>query len=508
MRLRQLLPALLLLSTTVALPGCNRQQVLTANPAMPADPEFIELDAAVAEHYIEANSTSEVTARLRLHIDGDLNIPRPPANVALVMDTSGSMAGEAIEKARTAAATLLDSLQNGDTISVVAFGSKPEVIAPATLVSDTSRERIKRDIAQIVEGGTTNMAGGLASALAELKKSRVADGDQLNRIVLLSDGVPNDAASVGAQARDAASYRTPITALGLGLDFHETLLAELARTTGGRYVFVEEPTELASMFRDEMLDLDRLVAQNVFLQLSPGPDVVITDVVGLAVSDSGRNKVVSLGNLLEGQAHDVIVKMQTADHAAGATVELADVSLSFTYAGQSFTRDAFLSTVATDDSSEIATGLDTSILLVAARAQTAAATLQIIETARSGLLDLAQQQLQVARTDASAAMEIHDDQELSRLADDLDALEDSLPELAPAQGPTAANVSPTPLGLQGDEETPQTEYFASEADSPAPVAVESAESRKDRGRKRERRAKHNRRAHSRAYNALAPRSSE
>lgn len=492
MRLRQLLPALLLLSTTVALPGCNRQQVLTANPAVPADPEFIELDAAVAEHYIEANSTSEVTARLRLHIDGDLNIPRPPANVALVMDTSGSMAGEAIEKARTAAATLLDSLQNGDTISVVAFGSKPEVIAPATLVSDASRERIKRDIAQIVEGGTTNMAGGLASALAELKKSRVADGDQLNRIVLLSDGVPNDAVSVGAQARDAASYRTQITALGLGLDFHETLLAELARTTGGRYVFVEEPTELASMFRDEMLDLDRLVAQNVFLQLSPGPDVVITDVVGLAVSDSGRN----------------IVKMQTADHTAGATVELADVSLTFTYAGQSFTRDAFLSTVATDDSSEIVAGRDTSILLAAARAQTAAATLQVIETARSGLLDLAQQQLQVARTNASAAMEIHDDQELSRLADDLDALEDSLPELAPAQVPTAASASPTPLGLQGDEEMPQTEYFASEADSPAPVAVESVESRKDRGRKRERRAKHNRRAHSRAYNALAPRSAE
>lgn len=506
MRFRRLLPALLLLSTTATLPACDHQQVLTAPPAVAADPEFIELDTAVAERYIEADSIDEVTARLRLHIEGDLNIPRPPANVALVMDTSASMAGEAIEKARAAAATLLDSLQNGDTISVVAFGSKPKLIAPATLVSEASRERIKEDIAQIVEGGTTNMADGLASALAELRKSHVADGDQLNRIVLLSDGVPNDAGSVAAQAHAAASYRTPITALGLGLDFHETLLAELARTTGGRYVFVEEPTELASMFRDEMLDLDRLVAQNVFLQLSPGPDVVITDVVGLAVSDSGRNKVVSLGNLLEGQAHDVIVKMQTADHAAGATVELADVSLTFTYAGQNFTRDAFLSTIATDDSSEIAQGLDASILLAAARAQTAAATLQIIETARNGLLDQAQQQLQVARTDAAAAMELHDDQELSRLADDLDELEDSLPELAPV--PTAANVSPTPLGLGGGQETPQAEYFASEANAPDPVAEEPPESRKDRRRKRERRAKHNRRAHSRAYNALAPRSSD
>ena len=511
MFLRRLIPALLLLSTTVALPACERQKVLHPEPAPPADPEFIQLDAAVAQRYVQSDAAGEVTARLKLHIDGDLDLPRPPANVALVMDTSASMRGEAIDKARTAAGTLLDSLQDGDMISVIAFGSRAELVTAATVVSAGSRTEIKKAIAAIEESGTTDMAGGLSMGLGELMKSHAAGGEQLNRIVLLSDGVPNDATQLPSLASQAASYQAPITALGLGIDFHETLLTDLARTTGGRFEYVEEPTELAAMFREEMLDLDRIVAQNVYLTLMPGPDVQILDVVGQQPSQNGRGVSVSLGHLLEGHEHDVIVQLQTTGHAPGATVELLDATLSFTYAGQSFTRDAFLSTTATDDAKEIAKGLDAKILLAAARAKTAAATLKIIQTARSGLLDQAQQDLKIAQDEASAAIERFDDPELSQLAKDLDELEESLPELAPASTqptaplatPTLSNEGPYAEPPPGYDEAPIT-MDADFADAPAPSSV-SVGSAKKRDRQR---ARQNRRTHSRAYKALSPRMAE
>lgn len=508
MRLNRLLPALLLLCTAVALPACERNKVLHPEPAPAADPEFIQLDAAVAQRYVEADEAGQVTARLRLHIDGDLDLPRPPANVALVMDTSASMRGEAIDKARAAAATLLDSLQDGDMVSVVAFGSKAELIAPATVVSDASRTEIKKAIAAITDSGTTDLAGGLSMGIHELTKSRAAGGEQLNRIVLLSDGVPNDDSQLASLASTAASYQAPITALGLGIDFHETLLTELARSTGGRFEYIEEPTELAKMFREEMLDLDRIVAQNVYLSLTPGPDVGIVDVVGQPFSVNGRGVSVGLGNLLEGHEHDVIVQLQTTGHAAGATVELLDATLSFNYAGQSFTRDAFLSTNATDDAKEIAKGLDTKILLAAAKAHTAAATLKIIEKARSGLLEQAQADLAIAQDEASAAIERFDDPDLSQLAKDLDDLEDSLPELAPASNPpTGPLATPTPSPDGGPYAEPPPTVSMDEApvtfdadmdDAHAPSSISS-------GRHKRQRARQNRRAHSRAYKALSPR---
>ncbi len=509
MLLRRLLPALLLLTSTVALPACERQKVLHPQPAPPADPEFIQLDAAVAQRFVQADAAGEVTARLKLHIDGDLDLPRPPANVALVMDTSASMRGDAIDKARTAAATLLDSLQEGDMISVVAFGSRAEVIAPATVVSESSRAEIKKAIAAIEESGTTDMAGGLSMGMGELMKSHAAGGEQLNRIVLLSDGVPNDASQLPSLASQAASYQAPITALGLGIDFHETLLTDLARTTGGRFAYIEEPTALAQMFRDEMLDLDRIVAQNVYLTLTPGPDVAIVDVVGQQPSNNGRGVSVSLGHLLEGHEHDVIVQLQTSGHAPGATVELLDATLSFTYAGQSFYRNAFLSTTATDDAQEIAKGLDAGILLAAARAKTAAATLKIIQTARSGLLDQAQQDLKIAQDEASAAADRFDDPELSQLAKDLDDLGESLPELAPQPSPPNGPLAtPTPSTNGAYAEPPPSPDYdetpvsmdVDYAEAPA-ASVSSAKS--DR-----RRARQNRRAHSRAYKTLAPRMAE
>jgi Ca-activated chloride channel family protein len=499
MRLTHLLPALLLLTATVAMPACVKQQVLHQTEAPAADPDFIDLEASVAQRYVTADADGTVLARLRVRVDGDLHMPRPPANVALVMDTSASMGGDAIDKTRSAALTLIDSLQDGDMISVVAFGSGPEIIAPATVVNEASKAKIRTAIGGIEAHGTTDLTGGLATGLAELAKFRAPGGEQLNRVVLLSDGVPNDPSQLPALASQAASYAAPITALGLGLDFNETLLAELARTSGGRFQYVEEPTELAAMFRDEMLDLDRVVAQNVYLQLSPGPDVVIAEVLGLPASDSGRGKTVSLGNLLEGQEHDIIVRLQAGGHAPGSTVELLDASLSFAYAGQGFSRNAFLSTTASSDPAEVAKGIDAGVLVAAARAETAAATLRVIEMARAGLLAEAKQELKIAKTEASDAIEQFDDDELAELAADLDKLEETLPELVPAAAPPNGPLaSPTYDEAGGPYAEPPVAYEASD-DAMAP-SMQPASPKVKRDR-----ARHNRRAHSRAYKTLAPR---
>src|SRR5689334_15140048 len=91
--------------------------------AKPGDPGLVEMDGQLGNRYVKADEASELVARIRVSAKAITNKKRPPINVALVVDTSGSMEGKSIEDARAAATGLLDALENGDFVSVIAFNT-------------------------------------------------------------------------------------------------------------------------------------------------------------------------------------------------------------------------------------------------------------------------------------------------------------------------------------------------------------------------------------------------
>jgi Ca-activated chloride channel family protein len=482
------------LALPLAAPGCahRKQHVVlkqdAADPTAAADPDRVLIEHALANRFVKAGAAEEVLARIHIGTQGTGDRPRPPANVALVMDTSSSMKGEAIEEAKKAALTLLEALDDGDTLSVVVFGSHAETIVPAVMLDQAARTKIAERLRAIEESGTTDLAGGLAAGLTEIHKGRSSGVEMLHRVVLLSDGVPNDEAPILSLAQQAAAASAPITALGLGLEYHETLLAQLAQTSGGTFHFVEDATAVATVFADEVLDLDRVVAQGVSLRLTPGPGVSILEVVGHTPSTSGRSTWIGLGDLHEGGAHDVLVRMAVGEHKAGATVELLDTELTFTDAttapGQSFARRGFLSAEATDDTAAIADARDPELAVMAARMKTAAATMRIMGMARAGQMDEAKAELARVRTEAEAAAKDADDPELSRMVEDLARLKKTLPELAPQP---AATVGATGTGMHGGGKPKTSMPRPAAADEVMPAAMS------------EDAARHNRDVHSRAY---------
>jgi Ca-activated chloride channel family protein len=85
-------------------------------------------------------------------------------NLALVVDTSGSMEGEMIEDAKKASLALLDSLSPGDTLAVVAFPFARRGAHAATRITAKSAAKIREQISSMRAHGTTDMAGGLRRA--------------------------------------------------------------------------------------------------------------------------------------------------------------------------------------------------------------------------------------------------------------------------------------------------------------------------------------------------------
>ena len=73
---------------------------------------------------------------MSIFVTGDLHgaidiskLERPPLNLALVIDTSGSMEGEAIAYVREGLMRMLDGLEAKDSISLITFSSS----APRTI---------------------------------------------------------------------------------------------------------------------------------------------------------------------------------------------------------------------------------------------------------------------------------------------------------------------------------------------------------------------------------------
>lgn len=413
----------------VGIAGCGGTEIIQP----PTDPQVVFLEGALANRYVRAADTAQVVTRIRVRARALDDANRAPVNLALVVDTSGSMEGRPIDDARAASIALVETLRVGDRLAVVTFGSRTQLLVESTEIDSENVSQIRERIRGMRSEGTTDMAGGLQAGLQEVM--RHLDPRGINRLVLLGDGVPNDPAPIEPLAQAAGERGIAITALGLGLDYDETLMGAIAQRSGGRFHYLRDSREVAAVFRDEVLRLERVCARNAALTLVPGPGVHIDSVVGQNVSTSGNQVLVQLGDLSEGASRDVIVRLTAQGRRAGASVELMDAVLAFDDAvadAGRLERRVFLGAKATANDADIAQGRDESVERDAARMQAAAVTIEAIRLARGGELERARQALQAAGDEARMRAAATGDAEATSVASRMSVLSGALPSLAGA----------------------------------------------------------------------------
>ena len=182
-----------------------------------------------------------------------------------------------------------------------------------------SRKLLRDKLGAMKAQGTTDLAGGLRAALGEVQRS--FDPHGINRIVLVGDGVPNNPAGIRELAQSAGSQAIPITALGLGQDYDETLMGAVAQLSGGQFHYVRESGEVASFFKNEVLRLKQVFARNAMLDLTTGPGVRIREVVGEPTSATGTGVRIALGDISRSDVRDLVVKLHADAHRDGAPVD-------------------------------------------------------------------------------------------------------------------------------------------------------------------------------------------
>ena len=298
--------------------------------AVPAQATQVALDVALSSASALANT--QQTAYLRVAMSGrefqDMT-RRPPINVAIVLDKSGSMQGEKLARAKEAAIMVIERLRQDDIISVVAYDSQVVVLVPATKVSDQAG--ISAAIRNLQAGSATALFAGVSKGAAEVRK--FLNRERVNRVILLSDGLANEGpSSPGALAELGASLNREgisVTTIGLGLDYNEDLMAALARESDGNHMFAEKAQDLAATFEREFGDLLAVVAKDISVTIKCEPGVRPVRALGREASISGGTVYAGFNQIYGGQTRYVLLEVELTPGSAGSRSPVAQVDVSF-----------------------------------------------------------------------------------------------------------------------------------------------------------------------------------
>lgn len=260
-----------------------------------------------------------------------------PLNLSLVLDKSGSMQGQKIQNLRDAAKLVVDRLGPQDNISIVAFSDRKYRIAESQPVSD--KAELKKRIDRIRDGGGTAISGGMSQGLAELDKA--VSPDRVSRMLLLTDGQTfgdeKQCKKLGKQAGDKGIV---VNALGLGDDWNEDLLDDIAEASGGVADFIDSPDKIVAFFEQAVQSMQDTVVQNAQMVLRLANGITPRQVwqVLPMISNLGyrplsdRDVQVTLGELEKGQPRSLLVELLVGARPEGS-YRIAQAEISYDVPG-------------------------------------------------------------------------------------------------------------------------------------------------------------------------------
>ena len=326
----------------------------------------LTLTSAISQGYMLKGQTNEMYATVDIKAIAHKGLKRPPLNVALVIDRSGSMNGDKIQYAKQAARRLVGMLDSQDRVAIVSYGSDVDVNFGSRPVNAMNREQMLNAIDRIEVSGGTNLSGGFERGLREVQSWN--NSQAINRVLLMSDGNANIGVTYLPELRKmsskALSGGVSLSTIGVGLDYNEDLMTAMANEGAGNYYFVDNATSIAQSFEQELKGLSSSVAKDSALVIKLAPGVSLGELYGFPYRQQGDSIMIPLDAFYSEQSKNVLLKLNVPADAVDSR-QVMDVQLSYTdLVNKNATKqqNVALSSVVTTDQNKASTSIDRNVI--------------------------------------------------------------------------------------------------------------------------------------------------
>lgn len=272
----------------------------TTEPATPSGP--VSVRATLSHAFYTKLAPEHLILKVDITGTAQSASSRPPLNLALVLDRSGSMADDQkFAYAMEAARLVIKNLSDRDVVSLITFNDSATVLSPAGRA--VNPDFLSYRLGQLTPAGKTNLSAGLLEAFSQIDSAK-AEG-QRRQVIVLTDGMANlgvtDPGELRKLVETARKRGIGLSTLGCGTKFNENVLTDLAEAGGGRYTFVRSAELIPKAIAAELDGLLEVVAQNVKLDIRAVAPAKITRVYGRLIDRPIPSYSFVLGDLRDGE---------------------------------------------------------------------------------------------------------------------------------------------------------------------------------------------------------------
>jgi len=279
---------------------------------------------------------------------------RKKLNLIVVLDISGSMGSRfnsyyydkngkkqssnssdsKMQIANRSIVAMMEHLKSYDRLGVVLFDDRAHRAKALRELSKTNVDAIKKHILGLRERGGTNWSAGYQEALELFKGVDLDDQAYENRIIFITDAMPNrgelNKRGLFGMAKDASSKGIYTTFIGVGVDFNNDLVEYVSKTRGANYYSIHSDKEFKKRLAEEF---DYMVTPLVFdLKLSlASKSYKIIDVYGSPNANKTTGTLMQIDTLFPSKTEDEKVKGGVVLLKLEKTGSSKDIELSVSY---------------------------------------------------------------------------------------------------------------------------------------------------------------------------------
>lgn len=197
---------------------------------------------------------------------------RRPMTLTFSIDTSGSMEGSGIARARAAGLALASKLQRGDVVNVVTWSTEQLVILDNHAASGPNDSAVVAAFDALESNGGTDLNSGLARGYQLAMDTY--DPERLNRLVFISDGGANVGQTTASVIAEHAELNDGegIYLVGIGTgpvgSYSDELMDTVTDEGRGAYVYLDSTEEAQLILGDRFDEVMEVAARGVQVKLT------------------------------------------------------------------------------------------------------------------------------------------------------------------------------------------------------------------------------------------------